>query len=284
MAEEFRRMMQLRGVTADWAGNTEVLLAGELAVEFAAGRTRLKAGNGTDQYGALPYIGEQDEVARAAAAGHGQDIAALASRVATVETLAPRVQSAEAAISATGQALATKQDRLPAQNLQAGAFLTWTGQAWGATDVAPQDGTLIRWDGLAAKWAALPSGAPGSVLAVLPAGQVGWRPQSGVTVRNLTLGGGASVEAAFNTLRPDVNASDLITVQFGGEAFLYGGPVGLAVNTATAAHFTRIGASVPWATAGDFTTPPGGATAVALTPALLIAYLTNLELDAGEIP
>jgi hypothetical protein len=56
LADTFARMRGIIGTTADWAANNIVLLNGELGAEFVSGtETRLKVGNGTATWSALPY-------------------------------------------------------------------------------------------------------------------------------------------------------------------------------------------------------------------------------------
>lgn len=56
MADTYARMRQIVGSTADWAANNIVLGSGEIGIERVSGSdVRLKVGNGTDTWSALPY-------------------------------------------------------------------------------------------------------------------------------------------------------------------------------------------------------------------------------------
>jgi hypothetical protein len=56
LADTFARMRQIVGSTADWAANNIVLGSGEIGIERVSGSDiRLKVGNGTDTWSALPY-------------------------------------------------------------------------------------------------------------------------------------------------------------------------------------------------------------------------------------
>ncbi len=56
MTDEFKRMRQLIGTTAEWAVDDLVIGNGEFAIETAAGGTKLKMGDGTSKFSALPYL------------------------------------------------------------------------------------------------------------------------------------------------------------------------------------------------------------------------------------
>lgn len=56
MADELRRMRQLRGTPAQWAGSSLILGDGEIAVERNDVDARLKVGDGTRTFGELPYV------------------------------------------------------------------------------------------------------------------------------------------------------------------------------------------------------------------------------------
>jgi hypothetical protein len=56
LADTYARMRQIVGSTADWAANNIVLGSGEIGIERVSGSDiRLKVGNGTDTWSALPY-------------------------------------------------------------------------------------------------------------------------------------------------------------------------------------------------------------------------------------
>jgi len=56
LADIFARQRAIIGTTADWAANNIVLLNGEIGIEVVSSTvTRLKAGNGTSTWSALPY-------------------------------------------------------------------------------------------------------------------------------------------------------------------------------------------------------------------------------------
>lgn len=56
MADTFARMRQLIGSTADWAANNIVLASGEFGIEVVTSSdVRLKVGDGTSTFSALPY-------------------------------------------------------------------------------------------------------------------------------------------------------------------------------------------------------------------------------------
>ena len=67
MADIFARMRGLIGTTADWAANNIVLLNGEVGAEVVSGtETRLKVGNGTSTWSALPYASGPTNIINAA--------------------------------------------------------------------------------------------------------------------------------------------------------------------------------------------------------------------------
>lgn len=57
MADELRRMRQLRGTPAQWAGSTLIIGDGEIAIERNEVDSRMKVGDGTRTFAELPYLG-----------------------------------------------------------------------------------------------------------------------------------------------------------------------------------------------------------------------------------
>lgn len=277
---EFRRMQQLRGAPSDWSAHDAVPLVGELALEMSGGRWRLKAGDGVTPFSALQYLGEQDDTARASTAALGSQVTTIDSRVSVVENAAGAIPGMQANIAATQSALGGKQDNLPPGNA-AGDLLVWSGSAWTLNQSGAQDGTMLRFDALTGRWVPISRGGAGQVLTLLPNGMPAWQAAGSISVKPINLTGGTTVHEAFNVARPTVTGGDLAIVSWNGQAYVYTGAPGAAISNATASDFTSLGATTAWATGGDFTTPPGGASNVAVSPAVLLAWFDQAGMDAG---
>ena len=259
MPTEFRRQMQLRGTTSDWALNDITLLRGEIALENTGAAWRAKIGDGSAAWSALPYAFETDPTARGLANDALNAVASLDLRVvplesipATVSLLSSRVDSAEAAV-------ASKQDQLPAA-ASAGDLLSWDGATWGVSLMTLAQGSMMFWNNSARAWEQVPPGAPGQALVYQPTGRPAWGDPGSITAtignRTLALSGGASVEGAFNAEAPTILSNEAITVTWEGQAFHYVGAPGTAITTATAADFTLIG----YTTSGIADAPSDGKT------------------------
>lgn len=283
MAVEQKRVQSLRGSVADWGANDIVPLVGELCIAFDGGRARLKSGDGVNAFSVLPWIGERDDVARQEAALAQGAAVTLEARITNVETAASNIGPMQQAISANAQALAGKQAEL-APGAATGDLLYWNGSAWVTLDLGATPDALLRYDGAAGRWITIPRGPAGYIMTVSPTGVPQWLPSGSVTVRSLTLAGQGPIEAAFNAAAPTIASGEMVLCTFGGDAFIYTGPPGSGITNAVAGNFTRIGAASSYATLADFAAPVGGATAMAVSPAVAIEWIKNVNFDAGQIP
>jgi hypothetical protein len=281
MASEFRRMMMLRGSPTDWAANNIVPLAGEVCVEFNPGRIRMKVGDGANVYSALPYTGEQDDIARAANSVNSGAITSLTSRMVTAETATALIPGIQGDISSIQTGLAGKQQAFPIGG-SPGDLIQWNGSAWVPITVGAIGGSVAQFDQITGRWQAVPKGAPGYVLTTSPSGVPSWLPNSAVTVRTITLAGsGGDVWTAFNGATPTVQAGELVIVTYDNTAYVYTGPPGANINNSNSSQFTQLGSATAFATLGDFTTPPGGATDRAVSPNVLNIWVPTLVFDCG---
>jgi hypothetical protein len=279
MATEFKRQQQLRGHPTDYAANDIVPLDGEIAVLKDGSRTRLKVGDGNNAFSALPFIGEQDDAARAAAAANSVAVQGLDQRVANVEREAASIPGIASQAAANTQAVNQRQPKL-ADGQAVGDLIAWDGSAWAPVLVGPTQDAMLRFDAAGGRWVVIPRGAPGAVLTVSPIGAPAWLPSASIQVSTLALTG-ASIQAAFNAAKPTVAVGELLVVSFDDKAYIYTGPTGSGLSGATAADFTAIGSSIAWATVSDFTTPAGGSAVKAISPASLLAWIPNAAFDAG---
>jgi hypothetical protein len=280
MSIEAKRMQQLRGIPADYATNDVVPLQGEIAVLYDGSRTRLKVGDGVNAFSVLGWVGEQDETARAAAAAVEQTAINLDTRLKTVEPVPNAVAALTQQVQANTQSLNTKQPKLP-DGIAVGDLLLWDGIAWTTFEIGPAQNALLYFDAAQGRWVALPRGPAGSVLTVSPIGRPAWQAAAAVSITTLPLTGGADVAGAFNAQKPTVAVGELLVVTFNGTAYLYTGHPGSGITTATTGDFTQLGAGVGFAAQADLTTPAGGATNLAVSPALLNAWAQSADFDAG---
>jgi hypothetical protein len=280
MATEHKRMQQLRGAPADYSANDVVPLHGELAVLFDASRARVKVGDGVAPFSTLPFVGEQDDVARAGVAAREQEAISLDTRLKSVEQTAQSVPGIAQQVQANVQALQAKQAKLP-NGVAVGDLLLWDGNDWTVFEIGAAQNSMIYFDAAQSRWVALPRGPAGSVLTVSPIGRPAWQAAVGVTITTMPLAGGSTLADAFNAQKPTVAVGELLVVTFNNTAYLYTGHPGSGISTATAGDFTALGAGTSFATVADLTTPAGGTANLAVSPALLNAWAQALDFDAG---
>jgi hypothetical protein len=280
MTMEAKRMQQLRGIPADYGANDVTPLQGEIAVLFDGPRTRLKVGDGVNAFSVLSFVGEHDETARAAAAAVEQTAMNLDTRLKTVEPVSNAVQALTQQVQTNTQALNGKQARLP-DGIAVGDLLLWDGVAWTTFEIGAAQNAILYFDAAQSRWVALPRGPAGSVLTVSPIGRPAWQAAAAVSITTLPLTGGAGIADAFNAQKPTVAVGELLVVTFNGTAYLYTGHPGSGITTAATGDFTQLGAGVGFAQQSDLTQPAGGATNLAVSPALLNAWAQQADFDAG---
>ena len=255
MTTEFRRQQQRRGTAAQWGGNDQVLLAGEIGLQTGpgTGEARAKVGDGVTAFSALPWVFEVDQVARDAIAATDAVVFSLDSRLTVVETAIAgggTIDQLTAQVAANTAAIALRQLTLPV-GANPGDVLHWDGTAYAATALAPApgQGTMLFWDVLTATYRGTGAGAVGQALILQPGGAPGWGNPSTITVtlqnQTIPLTGGASVQDAFNAAAPTIDPDAVVTITWGTFAYHYIGAPGIAITTAVAADFTLLGTTAP---------------------------------------
>jgi len=56
LSTEYKRMRQIVGTSAEWLSNDIVLGKGEMAIEQTGTATKIKIGDGSNKYSALPFV------------------------------------------------------------------------------------------------------------------------------------------------------------------------------------------------------------------------------------
>lgn len=191
MTTEFRRQMQLRGTPTDWSSNDIVLLQGEIGLEMITGGWRMKAGDGTAAWSALPYIGEKDQTARDANTLQDTEISNLDARVTAIEGTSTDLTDLQAQVDLNTTNIAGKQASLGSAS-SPGNITFWDGAAWVATGMTLPHGGLYYWSTAAEDYVALAPGATNQVLTWDTAGVPKWKP--------IPPTGGGVEEAPFDTV------------------------------------------------------------------------------------
>lgn len=262
MATEFRRMMQLRGDAATWGANDQILLSGEIAFQIEAGVWRMKVGDGAALYSALPFIGETDPTARADIVTLQGDVTDLDTRLLVVEASTGSISTLEGRVDAVEAALPGKQAAI-ADGTNEGDLIVWNGSAWEPSEITLGLGSMLYWNPGLNNYIGIPIGDEGQSL-VVAGGTPAWGFPTTARNRVIALTGGASVQAAFNTLAPTINNGDVVTVTWEDRSYHYVGPSGAAISTSTSGDFTLLGYTDPviafevQTTVDTFTVATGG--------------------------
>lgn len=183
MATEYRRQLQLRGSPTDWSTNNIVLLQGEIGFEMNSTGWRMKVGNGTALWSALPYIGEKDQAARDHNTLQDTEIDNLDARVTAIEGTSTDLTALQAQVDTNTTDIANKQTSLGAP-ASPGNFAYWNGGVWGGTAMTLAHGGMSYWNATTEDYVALAPGGTGQVLTWDSSGVPKWKaiPVSGGAV------------------------------------------------------------------------------------------------------
>ena len=110
MATDYAKMQQARGEEADWSASSRVLLVGEIGFLIDPTGYRMKVGNGTDAWSALPYFGEKDYELRVTVAGVEVNVADHETRIVALEAAVDTVATLQAAVDALTTQVATLEE------------------------------------------------------------------------------------------------------------------------------------------------------------------------------